>query len=200
MVSGVLSFIVAEVTGTHFHSHFAFLRRAVASMQKRAGNENMSGDIGDTQTLMISLHDTKQTLIINSPKQWSCQRMYPKSSSPHTKLHQTSRNPPLCLCIQPCASSYHIWRPRQLSFNSFKTELSAALPLWWLSFSHMVRQQAEPPKPSFFHSAGVHQLVEVMSRNHYTTSSDLLFPSLWRREAALSLLHNIGTLEYRNSF
>lgn len=52
---------------------------------------------------------------------------------------------------------------------------------------------ARNPGAQNFHSAGAHQLVEVMSNNHHTASSDLLFPCLRLGEATLSLLHNTAT-------
>lgn len=85
---------------------FALLRLLL----KLETGTSMTDDTRDTQMLlMVYLHATKQTLIINLDLPKNVSRV--KLSS-HMRIHQTPRNPPtllpLSLHIQACAASYHI--------------------------------------------------------------------------------------------
>lgn len=102
---------------------FTLLKASCCTDAEKAGSWNVSDDIRETQMLMVYLHATKQTLIINLSKQRSCQRMHPKSSFPHTKIHQTTRNlpqyPPTLLPPFPSYPTLHCHHTTSKSLSNY---------------------------------------------------------------------------------
>lgn len=147
-------------------------------------------DLRGAQALMVHLHTTMQTLIINLPKQWQCQRMHLwwsshrdppnyQKSAPASSHSSSSFLPyPSLCCITP-----HL-KASAITLEFIQTLLSAAFSLWWLSLSQIVWQQAEPLSP-FFYSVGTHQLCEVKKlRNlffcYFFSCSKMKHQQLWR--------------------
>lgn len=161
---------------------FALLRQVVAATRNRQKSKTCQ-TIWEKHRCWWFIRMLPNKLIINLGKQLICQRIFPKLSFPFTQ--GSTKLPGICPGILPLFLLFpSIFKPvlhRTTSKSLSNYPVIHSKPYSPLLFPLMtsIKSNCETtgwtPKPIFFfHSVGVHQLVDVMWRNYYRTSSDLL--------------------------